>query len=249
MWRINKPEALTVSVSDRLGAYGLVGLITYEAKNGILDVDTFLLSCRVLGRGVEYQMIAWLGRIALGRELAYVDLHFTPTTKNQPAFNFLEKIGARFRQGSNGGYLYRLPTKFAAAVTFNVAAMDDAGSAGLPAAPTMKGGTISDERTKFGRYRWIALEANDPVNILSQVMGGKSRSRTGEHPAYIPAQSEMEKLLCKIWEELLRVERVGIHDNFFELGGHSLLAVRLFAEVEKLTGRKLPLVTLFKIRL
>jgi len=49
-----------------------------------------------------------------------------------------------------------------------------------------------------------------------------------------------------IWQKLLRVEKVGITDNFFELGGHSLLAVRLFAEVERLTGRKLPLVTLFQ---
>jgi hypothetical protein len=39
---------------------------------------------------------------------------------------------------------------------------------------------------------------------------------------------------------------VGIRDDFFELGGHSLLAVRLFAEIQKITGRKLPLVTLFR---
>jgi thioesterase domain-containing protein len=37
-----------------------------------------------------------------------------------------------------------------------------------------------------------------------------------------------------------------VKDNFFELGGHSLLAVRLFTEIEKLTGTKLPLVTIFQ---
>jgi thioesterase domain-containing protein len=42
------------------------------------------------------------------------------------------------------------------------------------------------------------------------------------------------------------VERVGVRDNFFELGGHSLLAVRLFAELERMTGRKSPLVTIFQ---
>ncbi len=46
--------------------------------------------------------------------------------------------------------------------------------------------------------------------------------------------------------ETSRVERVGIADDFFDLGGHSLLAVRLFAELEKITGRKLPLITLFQ---
>ncbi|HTL18897.1 MAG TPA: alpha/beta fold hydrolase [Patescibacteria group bacterium] len=45
---------------------------------------------------------------------------------------------------------------------------------------------------------------------------------------------------------MLHVKPVGITDDFFDLGGHSLLAVRLFAEIEKLTGRKFPLVTLFQ---
>src|SRR6185369_17276812 len=52
--------------------------------------------------------------------------------------------------------------------------------------------------------------------------------------------------LCDLWQRLLRVERVGVHDDFFALGGTSLLAVRLFAEFEKLSGKKLPLVTLFR---
>jgi thioesterase domain-containing protein/acyl carrier protein len=70
--------------------------------------------------------------------------------------------------------------------------------------------------------------------------------RSGKQTGYETPRSDLEKQLCRLWEKLLHVERVGIRDNFFELGGHSLLAVRLFAELEKLTGRKLPLVTLFQ---
>ncbi|HVV72550.1 MAG TPA: alpha/beta fold hydrolase, partial [Verrucomicrobiae bacterium] len=59
-------------------------------------------------------------------------------------------------------------------------------------------------------------------------------------------RTKLERDLCELWRQLLRVERVGIRDNFFELGGHSLLAVRLFSEVERLLGRKFPLITIFE---
>ncbi len=247
MLRTKKPEALVISVNDRLGDYGLVGVVVYETRDASLDVETLLLSCRVLGRGVEHQMVAWLGRTALGRGLERVDLHFTPSPKNQPAFIFLEKIGAAFRQAYNGGYLYRLPAKYAAGVAFNPAAEENIGPASSEVAVAARpaGETTSSVTNGFRRYRSIALEANEPGAIF-KLMAGRVRARGGERQAYAAAQSETEKVLCQIWQELLRIDRVGIHDNFFELGGHSLLAVRLFAEVEKLTGRKLPLVTVFQ---
>jgi thioesterase domain-containing protein len=39
---------------------------------------------------------------------------------------------------------------------------------------------------------------------------------------------------------------VGVHDDFFELGGHSFLAVRMFAQIEKLTGKRLPVLSIFQ---
>jgi thioesterase domain-containing protein/acyl carrier protein len=62
----------------------------------------------------------------------------------------------------------------------------------------------------------------------------------------IPASTSAEKALTAVWQELLGVDCVSVDDNFFELGGHSLLAVRLFAEIERIFGRKLPLSTLFQ---
>ena len=53
-------------------------------------------------------------------------------------------------------------------------------------------------------------------------------------------------MLAAIWSELLEVKAIGINDNFFELGGHSLLAVRLFAQIEKRLGKRLPLATSFQ---
>jgi acyl carrier protein len=39
--------------------------------------------------------------------------------------------------------------------------------------------------------------------------------------------------LARIWQKLLRVERVGRNDNFFELGGHSLHAMQLIAAIDQ----------------
>jgi thioesterase domain-containing protein/ubiquinone/menaquinone biosynthesis C-methylase UbiE/acyl carrier protein len=50
---------------------------------------------------------------------------------------------------------------------------------------------------------------------------------------YQPPVTELEHKIVRIWQELLALERVGIHDNFFELGGHSLLAIRVISAIKK----------------
>ncbi|HBW33410.1 amino acid adenylation domain-containing protein [Anabaena sp. FACHB-709] len=60
-------------------------------------------------------------------------------------------------------------------------------------------------------------------------------------------QDDLEQQLITIWEKVLGVSSIGVNDNFFNLGGHSLLALRLFAQIEKTLGKKLPLATLFKV--
>ncbi|MFK8101397.1 MAG: amino acid adenylation domain-containing protein [Saprospiraceae bacterium] len=51
--------------------------------------------------------------------------------------------------------------------------------------------------------------------------------------AYVAPRNETEVHLAKIWQALLKIQKVGIHDNFFELGGHSLLATRVVSAVRK----------------
>jgi len=62
---------------------------------------------------------------------------------------------------------------------------------------------------------------------------------------YEPPQGEVERTLAEIWQQLLKVERVGRHDNFFELGGHSLLAVQVISRVRQLLGVEVTLSALF----
>ncbi len=63
--------------------------------------------------------------------------------------------------------------------------------------------------------------------------------------AFVAPRDEVERGLAEIWETTLGIERVGVHDNFFDLGGHSILTVRVFAEIDRVFGKNLPLATLF----
>jgi amino acid adenylation domain-containing protein len=50
---------------------------------------------------------------------------------------------------------------------------------------------------------------------------------------YIAANTETEKKLTGIWEEVLGKEKIGIRDNFFELGGHSLKAMQVISRINR----------------
>ncbi|MBV9385107.1 MAG: amino acid adenylation domain-containing protein [Chroococcidiopsidaceae cyanobacterium CP_BM_ER_R8_30] len=63
---------------------------------------------------------------------------------------------------------------------------------------------------------------------------------------FVSPRNDLESQLTQIWEEILGIQSIGVRDDFFDLGGHSLLAVRLFAQIEKRFGKKLPLSSLFK---
>jgi amino acid adenylation domain-containing protein len=55
-----------------------------------------------------------------------------------------------------------------------------------------------------------------------------------------------ERIISDIWSSILDLENIGTKDDFFELGGHSLLAAKVMTAIEKETGKRLPLATLFE---
>ena len=56
-----------------------------------------------------------------------------------------------------------------------------------------------------------------------------------------PARTDNEKLLVMIWQDVLKIDKVGINDNFFDLGGHSLLSMQVITRLKDETGLKLEL--------
>lgn len=84
-----------VRVTDKFGEYGLTGVVIAEIRSGSgqMTVDTFLLSCRVLGRGVETALLAALAEEARVEAVEYLVASFVPTAKNALASTFLPDHG------------------------------------------------------------------------------------------------------------------------------------------------------------
>ena len=64
--------------------------------------------------------------------------------------------------------------------------------------------------------------------------------------SFVAPRTPVEQGLSEIWQQILGVEKIGIHDNFFELGGHSLLATQLVSRVKSDFQRTLPLKDIFE---
>jgi acyl carrier protein len=85
--------------------------------------------------------------------------------------------------------------------------------------------------------QWVKLES-----LASGKPAAKAASR---RPGHEPPRDEVERAICRIWQDTLGLEEVGIHDSFFELGGHSLLAIRIVVELRKAFHVDLPVRSLF----
>jgi predicted enzyme involved in methoxymalonyl-ACP biosynthesis len=76
---------------------------------GALDIDTFLLSCRVIGRTIETAMLAHLCRLGRQRGLQEIAGCVIPTPKNAPVRDVFERHGFRkVDAGPDGATRWRL---------------------------------------------------------------------------------------------------------------------------------------------
>ncbi len=112
----NGAHVFRVRVSDRFGDYGLVGAIVAQNAGTTLLVDNLMLSCRVLGRGVEHAMVRRLGELAEELGLQDVSLPYITTSRNVPAAAFADSIAAEFAERAPEQALYRIPAARAAAI-------------------------------------------------------------------------------------------------------------------------------------
>ena len=105
-------DVFCAGVSDRFGTYGLVGVGIVRYNGGEAEIDSLLMSCRVLGRGVESSLIAHAVALAEQRGLAAISAKFIPSQKNGMVSGLFEAHGFTYlRDQPLGARLYYRDTR------------------------------------------------------------------------------------------------------------------------------------------
>jgi len=86
---------LAIKVKDKFGDNGIIGVAIVEKKKKYCMIDSFLLSCRVIGRRIEETMLAYILGEAKKEGVRILIGEFIPTKKNIPAKEFYKKNGFR----------------------------------------------------------------------------------------------------------------------------------------------------------
>jgi len=223
-------EIFTAEVSDRFGDYGLTGLLIVEKLEDEYRADTFLLSCRVLGRGVEHRLLAFLGEHAEENGVHRVTVPFTSSRKNQPAHDFLDSIPQDAYTVTPTGCDYTYLAKAIQGLRWKPVRKSEIGEPKPAKAEIAQRGFVEFDR--------IARELRSPEDIL-EAMRREARAALQTVAGNGAPQSDVERRLTAIWAEILQRSTISVHDNFFDLGGHSLLAVLLLMRVKEEFGVQL----------
>ena len=85
--------AFSARLSDRFGDHGLIGVVIGKIEGAELEIDTWLMSCRVLKRQVEDEVLRELARVAHLRNCTTLKGVYLPTPKNEMVRDFYQKMG------------------------------------------------------------------------------------------------------------------------------------------------------------
>lgn len=250
-----------ITVSDRFGDYGLVGVLILKIKeraiissdlketkdsNHGLDqdeleniasvvVDTFLLSCRVLGRGVEYRIAAWLANFSAQLKLEQVIFIYQQTKKNKPAKLFLDELNSILSKESviihdskNDRDLYYfknkplLEVKPSAEIVPYIEPLLQEESKVVSGVDKLSSTLLEVDRNLVE----LTTRCNDIFKINDEIFKILQKRRDlMELKRPDPANNEIEKVIIEIWRKVLRIDNVGVSDKYLELGGDSLASV------------------------
>jgi amino acid adenylation domain-containing protein/FkbH-like protein len=233
-------RCLVARVRDRFGDYGLVGALLFRETAEALDVDTFVLSCRVLGRGVEHRIVRECGRIAREANLSWLVLRCRETARNAPARKFVEKSFSAFRSVRETVGVEQI---------FTIPVAD---------AERLSHGSELEEVVEEGDSKSVRPQAASTVHwhdvawnlsrlpAIVEAFHHASQKRGAALSDHVAPRTPVEAAVADIWREVLGVADISVRANFFDLGGDSVRAVQAIARIESVLGLQLSVYEFFE---
>lgn len=223
-------QCFTVDVSDRFGSYGIVGALILK-NNEQCEVDTFLLSCRVLGRQVEQTMMKRVASFAKEKGYEEILLKFNKSAKNIPIATFYNALLNKDYDCEHN-FTETIPTseidkriENAQNVQYQVLEKNS---------QKKSAGKALVSATQRHFFHFCATELHN-ISALVKFMKEVKRKRP-DIGQFITPRNPLQKSLAQMWCEILGLESVGIDDSFFDLGGDSLKAAEMVAQLSRKYG-------------
>lgn len=106
-------KVMSFSAADKFGSYGIIGVVIIKISEAVCDLDSLLLSCRAMGKGIEDVMIWKVSDLAQKAGVDTIKATYVSTKKNVPIKEFLPDKGfIKTHQNEHGtDYEYDLSTK------------------------------------------------------------------------------------------------------------------------------------------
>ncbi|MCP4220446.1 MAG: non-ribosomal peptide synthetase, partial [bacterium] len=98
----------------------------------------------------------------------------------------------------------------------------------------------------FFQIERIPLTVHGKIDRKGLEANGITGKKLTAGTAYTAPENQKEKIIAAIWEEVLAVEKVGIHDNFFDIGGNSFKAIQLNNKLNAALGTEISVAPLFE---
>jgi len=234
-------SCLVVRVKDRFGDYGLVGAALLRRESDAIDIDTFVLSCRVLGRGVEHRIVNELGRVARREGLSKVVLRFRQTSRNAPAGSFIAAHFATFEASADAGLadserVFVVPTSVAETIS-PVPSLGALADEGNESVESDRGQGSRGEIEPASSSAWHEPACRlASLDDISEEMNRWRQRRSSDDATYIAPSSAMESIVASVWSEILHLDRVSVRANFFDLGGDSVMAVQVISRIDSIAN-------------
>lgn len=234
-------RATLFEVRDRFGDYGIVALVVARMRQTELVVETLLLSCRVLGRGVELELLKWLAEQADQLGATAVRLLAEPSPRNTPARRFVRRVG----DAGSGDLVEGLGG--ALELLISVAGLR---AIGLPALLERVEGAVGDSssrrldidrRLEARRLEWIASELVTGEDVLRAFGVRWLASGAGGSSSSPEAGDALAREIAARMAALLHLGHLDLDAEFLAAGATSLTAVELLADLRRELGLELTL--------